>query len=89
VKYHTGFTARMGHKLNLTTHWIMKSRAITAATCKDFLQIGSRTIERKQQMTWAWLGKDGDEAFAIFDAKNRFKKLLLDGPKIKAFLASL
>jgi hypothetical protein len=47
------------------------------------------TWGRKQQMTWAWLVKYCDEAYAIFDAKNRFKKALIDSPKIKIFLAAL
>ena len=47
------------------------------------------TWGRKQQMTWAWLDKYCDEAYAIFDAKNRFKKALIDQAKIAAFLRTL
>jgi hypothetical protein len=47
------------------------------------------TWGRKQQMTWAWLEKYCDEAYAIFDAKNRFKKALIDPAKITAFLNTL
>jgi hypothetical protein len=47
------------------------------------------TWGKKQQMTWAWLSKYCDEAYAIFDAKDSFKKALIDKPKIIAFLASL
>ncbi len=39
---------------------------------------------RKQQMTWAWLDKYCDEAYAIFDEKNRFKKTVIDKAKITA-----
>ena len=31
------------------------------------------TWGQKQQMTWAWFAKYCDEAYAMFDAKNRFK----------------
>ena len=47
------------------------------------------TWGRKQQMTWAWLEKYCDEAYAIFDAKNKFKKALIDRTKIKSFLRAL
>jgi len=47
------------------------------------------TWGRKQQMTWAWLDKYCDEAYAIFDAKNHFKKTVIDKKKISAFLKSL
>ena len=47
------------------------------------------TWGRKQQMTWAWVNKYCDEAYAIFDAKNRFKKKLIDKSKITVFLKSL
>jgi hypothetical protein len=47
------------------------------------------TWGRKQQMTWAWLDKYCDEAYAIFDAKNRFKKSMIDKKKITGFLDSL
>src|SRR4051794_26349675 len=47
------------------------------------------TWGRKQQMTWAWLNKYCDEAYAIFDAKNRFKKALISVAKIDSFLSGL
>jgi hypothetical protein len=47
------------------------------------------TWGRKQQITWAWLDKYCDEAYAIFDAKNRFKKAVIDKAKIAAFLQTL
>src|SRR5258706_5305111 len=47
------------------------------------------TWGRKQQMTWAWLDKYCDEAYAIFDAKDRFKKSIIDKKKITAFLKTL
>jgi hypothetical protein len=47
------------------------------------------TWGRKQQMTWAWLDKYCDEAYAIFDAKDHFKKSVIDKSKITAFLRSL
>jgi hypothetical protein len=47
------------------------------------------TWGRKQQITWAWLDKYCDEAYAIFDAKNRFKKSMIDKRKITAFLKAL
>jgi hypothetical protein len=47
------------------------------------------TWGRKQQMTWAWLDRYCDEAFAIFDAKNRFKKGIIDGAKIASFVHAL
>ena len=47
------------------------------------------TWGRKQQMTWAWLKKYCDEAYAIFDAKDRFKTTMIDKTKVKAFLKSL
>ena len=47
------------------------------------------TWGRKQQITWAWLDKYCDEAYAIFDAKNRFKKTMIDKAKVTAFLKSL
>jgi len=47
------------------------------------------TWGRKQQMTWAWIDKYADEAFAIFDAKDRFKKELIDRDRLAAFLVSL
>jgi hypothetical protein len=47
------------------------------------------TWGRKQQMTWAWFDKYCDEAYALFDARNRFKKALIDSAKIGAFLDTL
>lgn len=47
------------------------------------------TWGRKQQMTWAWLDKYCDEAYAIFDAKDSFKKSIIDKAKITAFLKTL
>jgi hypothetical protein len=47
------------------------------------------TWGRKQQMTWAWFDKYCDEAYAIFDAKNRFKKAMIDGGKLKALLQTV
>jgi len=47
------------------------------------------TWGRKQQMTWGWLDKYCDEAYAIFDAKNRFKKSIVSVAKINNFLAGL
>jgi hypothetical protein len=47
------------------------------------------TWGRKQQMTWGWFDKYTDEAYAIFDARNRFKKSVIDEKSIAAFLASL
>lgn len=47
------------------------------------------TWGRKQQMTWAWFKKYCDEAYAIFDAENRFKKTIVSLPKIKAFLQTV
>jgi len=47
------------------------------------------TWGRKQPMTWAWLDKYCDEAYTIFDAKNRFRKTMIDQGKVTAFLESL
>jgi hypothetical protein len=47
------------------------------------------TWGRKQQMTWAWFDKYSDEAYGIFDAKDHFKKTMIDKKKISAFLKSL
>jgi hypothetical protein len=47
------------------------------------------TWGRKQQMTWDWLEKYCDEAYAIFDAKDTFKKAVISKPNITAFLATL
>ena len=42
------------------------------------------TWGRKQQMTWDWLDKYGDEAYAIFDAANTFKKSVINLAKVEA-----
>lgn len=47
------------------------------------------TWGRKQQMTWAWLDKYCDEAYAIFDAHNTFKKAMIDKAQITGFIDSL
>jgi hypothetical protein len=47
------------------------------------------TWGRKQQMTWAWLDKYCDEAYAIFDAKDSFKKSIINKAKITASLNAL
>jgi len=47
------------------------------------------TWGRKQPMTWAWLDKYCDEAYTIFDAKNRFRKTMIDQGRVTAFLESL
>ena len=36
------------------------------------------TWGRKQQMTWAWFAKYCDEAYATFDAKNQFRKGMIE-----------
>ena len=40
-------------------------------------------------MTWAWFDKYCDEAYAIFDAKNTFKKSMIDRGKLKALLRTV
>jgi hypothetical protein len=40
-------------------------------------------------MTWAWVNKYCDEAYAIFDKKNTFKARMIDTGKIKSFLKAL
>lgn len=47
------------------------------------------TWGRKQQITWPWLMKYCDEAYAIFDAKDTFKLKAIKTAKIKEFLESL
>jgi hypothetical protein len=47
------------------------------------------TWGRKQQISWAWLDKYCDEAYAIFDAKNKFMKRNIDKRKIADFLKAL
>jgi hypothetical protein len=43
----------------------------------------------KQQMTWAWFTKYCDEAYATFDAENKFKKAMIDNGKLKDFLQAV
>jgi hypothetical protein len=40
-------------------------------------------------MTWAWVNKYCDEAYGIFDAKDAFKKSMVDKTKVKAFLKTV
>ena len=40
------------------------------------------TWGRKQQMTWRWLAAYCDESYAIFDARNRFRKNIIDEGKL-------
>jgi len=40
-------------------------------------------------MTWAWFDRYCDEAYAIFDAKNKFKKAMIDRGKLKGFLQTV
>ncbi|MGI4886323.1 MAG: hypothetical protein ACRYFR_15310 [Janthinobacterium lividum] len=47
------------------------------------------TWGRKQQMTWRWLDKYCDEAYAIFDAKNQFKQSMIATSRIMNFLRTL
>jgi hypothetical protein len=47
------------------------------------------TWGRKQQMTWDWLDRYCDEAYAIFDAKDSFKKTVVDKAKLHAFVEGL
>ncbi len=48
------------------------------------------TWGRKQQMTWAFLNKYSDEAYAIIDAVNSAKKKRnLDEKKLNVFLANV
>jgi hypothetical protein len=47
------------------------------------------TWGRKQQMSWAWFDKYCDEAYAIFDAKNSFRKSMIKDQAITSFLRSL
>ena len=44
------------------------------------------TWGRKQQMTWDWLNKYCDEAYAIFDAADQFKKTIISQAKVDALL---
>ena len=47
------------------------------------------TWGRKQQITWPWLVKYCDEAYAIFDAKDTFKTKAISTKKISEFLDTL
>lgn len=47
------------------------------------------TWGRKQQMSWDWLNKYCDEAYAIFDAANRFKKTIISQAKVDALLPAV
>lgn len=47
------------------------------------------TWGQKQQMTWRWLDKYCDEAYAIFDAKDRFKSAYVRKARINAFLKTV
>ena len=47
------------------------------------------TWGHKQQMTWAWFDKYCDEAYAIFDAENKFKKAMIDRGKLRGFLGTV
>jgi len=47
------------------------------------------TWGRKQQATWAWLAKYCDEAYAIFDAANKFNTDVVDPAKLAAALAAV
>ncbi len=43
----------------------------------------------KQQMTWAWFDKYCDEAYAIFDANDGFKKSIVSTAKLASFLGTV
>ena len=47
------------------------------------------TWGRKQQMTWDWLDKYCDEAYAIFDAKNTAKKSVINFAKLDALIPAM
>ena len=47
------------------------------------------TWGRKQQMSWAWLDKYCDEAYAIFDARNKFKKAFILQGRLDSFLETV
>lgn len=47
------------------------------------------TWGRKQRMTWAFLDRYCDEAYAIFDAKDRFRKSIVAKDRIAAFLETV
>jgi hypothetical protein len=47
------------------------------------------TWGRKQQMTWAWFDKYCDEAYAIFDAQNKFKKSMINTGKLNELLETV
>jgi hypothetical protein len=47
------------------------------------------TWGKKQQMTWRWFDKYCDEAYAIFDAKNNFKKTIINKTTLKSLLKTV
>jgi hypothetical protein len=47
------------------------------------------TWGKKQQMTWRWFDKYCDEAYAIFDAKNNFKKAMINNTALKSLLKTV
>lgn len=47
------------------------------------------TWGRKQRMTWAFLDRYCDEAYAIFDAEDRFRKSIVAKDRIAAFLRTV
>lgn len=47
------------------------------------------TWGRKQQMTWRWFDKYCDEAYALFDAKNAFKKSFIKEGALASFLETV
>jgi hypothetical protein len=47
------------------------------------------TWGRKQQMTWAWFDRYCDEAYAIFDAQNTFKKSMINTSKLNELLQTV
>ena len=47
------------------------------------------TWGKKQQMTWRWFNKYCDEAYAIFDAKNNFKKAVINNTALKSMLKTV
>jgi len=47
------------------------------------------TWGRDQQMTWAWRDGYYDEACAIFDAKDSFRKAVIDEAKLNAFVVRI
>jgi hypothetical protein len=47
------------------------------------------TWGKKQQMTWRWFDKYCDEAYTIFDAKNSFRKAIINKTKLKSLLKTV